>query len=113
MMVAIMASVDTIGSKHTPGVPEFIPRKRFKTSELPINATQKSTIDGLLHTIKKKGEYDSLRKTVWSQFEESVCLSNIISQDALVGRAYSLIASALGGKKGVHRPTERACRSRD
>ena len=74
MPVAIMASVDTIGSKHVLEDSEVVPRKRFKTSELPLNATQKSTIDGLLHTIKKKGEYDLLRKKVWSQFEESVCL---------------------------------------
>lgn len=74
MTVAIMASVDTVGSKHALENAPFLPRKRFKTSELPLNATQKSTIDGLLHTIKKKGEYDSLRKKVWSQFEESVCL---------------------------------------
>ena len=73
--VVAMASVDTIGSKHALDDPEILPRKRFKTSELPLNATQKSTIDGLLHTIKKKGEYDSLRKNVWSQFEESVCVS--------------------------------------
>lgn len=73
--VDAMASVDTIGSKHALDDPEILPRKRFKTSELPLNATQKSTIDGLLHTIKKKGEYDSLRKNVWSQFEESVCVS--------------------------------------
>ena len=68
-----MASVDTIGSKHVLEDSDVVPRKRFKTSELPLNATQKSTIDGLLHTIKKKGEYDLLRKKVWSQFEESVC----------------------------------------
>lgn len=74
MTVAIMASVDTIGSKNVLENSEVVPRKRFKTSELPLNATQKSTIDGLLHTIKKKGEYDLLRKKVWSQFEESVCL---------------------------------------
>lgn len=72
-----MAFVDTISIKRELEDPEFFPRKRFKTSELPINATQKSTIDGLLHTIKKKGEYDSLRKNVWSQFEESVCLRYI------------------------------------
>ena len=50
----------------------FQPRKRFKTSELPLNATQRSTIDSLLYTIKKNGEYDALRKKVWSQFEDSV-----------------------------------------
>ncbi len=47
-------------------------RKRFKTSELPLNSSQRSTIDGLLHTIKKKGEYDALRKRVWAQYLESV-----------------------------------------
>lgn len=73
MTKAIMASVETTGAKHALGDIDYLPRKRFKTSELPLNATQKSTIDGLLHTIKKKGEYDSLRKNVWSQFEESVC----------------------------------------
>ena len=74
MTIAIMASVDTIGIKHELEDQDVLPRKRFKTSELPFNATQKSTIDGLTHTMKKKGEYDSLRKKVWSQFEESVCL---------------------------------------
>ncbi|KAI4251811.1 MAG: hypothetical protein LQ352_004639 [Teloschistes flavicans] len=48
------------------------PRKRFKTSELPLNATQRSAIDNLLHTFKKKGEYDVLRKKVWAQYLESV-----------------------------------------
>ncbi|KAI4092585.1 MAG: hypothetical protein LQ344_003431 [Seirophora lacunosa] len=47
------------------------PRRRFRTSELPLNATQRSTIDGLLHTVKKKGHWDRLRKEVWSQFESS------------------------------------------
>ena len=75
MAIAVMASGDIVSHKHTMEGPDFLPRKRFKTSELPFNATQKATIDGLLHTIKKKGEYDSLRKQVWSQFEESVCLS--------------------------------------
>lgn len=50
----------------------FVPHKRFKTTELPLNSTQRSTIDGLLHTIKKKGEYDALRKKVWSQYAVSV-----------------------------------------
>ena len=78
MTVVVMTSVDTTGSKNALEDPELLPRKRFKTSELPLNATQKSTIDGLLHTIKKKGEYDLLRKQVWSQFEESVCLCSFL-----------------------------------
>ena len=58
----------------------FVPRKRFKTTELPLNSTQRSTIDSLLHTIKKKGEYDALRKKVWSQYAESVS----VGQECLV-----------------------------
>ena len=78
--VDIMAAVNTTVSKHVLEETDLPPRKRFKTSELPINATQKSTIDGLVHTIKKKGEYDSLRKTVWSQFEESVRLNTMMEE---------------------------------
>lgn len=87
-----MASVDTMGGTHLLEHPELPPRKRFKTSELPINATQKSTIDGLLHTIKKKGEYDLLRKKVWSQFEESVCFGELLyPQPPFIGRASLLM----------------------
>ncbi|KAI4196279.1 MAG: hypothetical protein LQ350_006650 [Teloschistes chrysophthalmus] len=50
---------------------DLAPRKRFKTSDLPLNATQRSAIDSLLHTFKKKGEYDVLRKKVWAQYLES------------------------------------------
>lgn len=52
----------------------FVPRKRFKTSELPLTSTQRATIDSLLHTVKKKGEYDALRKKIWSQYASSVCV---------------------------------------
>ena len=65
-------ALDAMASKHRLDEPAMLPRKRFKASELPLTSTQRSSIDGLLHTIKKKGEYDSLRKLVWSQLEESV-----------------------------------------
>lgn len=55
--------------------PAFTHRKKFKTSELPLNSAQRSGIDGLLHTLKKKGEYDALRKKVWSQYAESVSVT--------------------------------------
>ena len=66
------AALDAMASNHKLDEPAMLPRKRFKASELPLTSTQRSSIDGLLHTIKKKGEYDSLRKRVWSQLEESV-----------------------------------------
>ena len=67
-----MDAPDAMASKHKLEEQVSIPRKRFKASELPLNSTQKSSIDSILHTIKKKGEYDTLRKKVWSQFAESV-----------------------------------------
>ena len=62
--------VDSV--KRPPETEPYLPRKIFKISELPLNSTQRSTIDGLLHTIKKKGEYDTLRKRVWAQYMDSV-----------------------------------------
>ena len=58
---------------------EDVPRKMFKVSDLPLNAGQKAAIDGLVHTMKKKGFYDTLRKQVWAQYTESVCIYNVIS----------------------------------
>lgn len=67
-----MASTNHITSTRPLEGEVFVPRKKFKTSDLPLNSTQRSTIDSLLHTIKKKGEYDALRKKVWSQYAGSV-----------------------------------------
>jgi hypothetical protein len=54
------------GDSHTP------PRKRLKLSDLPIAQAKRSTIDNLLHTFKKNGEYDTMRKALFSQFESDV-----------------------------------------
>jgi hypothetical protein len=67
-----MATTDLIPTTRPHEGEVFVPRKKFKTSDLPLNSIQRSTIDSLLHTIKKKGEYDALRKKVWSQYAESV-----------------------------------------
>ncbi|KAF2723715.1 hypothetical protein K431DRAFT_202621, partial [Polychaeton citri CBS 116435] len=47
------------------------PRKKPKTSELPLNSAQRASIDGILHTFKKKGEFDVLRKKTFQQYNES------------------------------------------
>lgn len=59
--------LDTVEGSGSP------PKKKFKVSELPLSSSQKAAIDGLVHTIKKKGFYDTLRKQVWAQYNESVC----------------------------------------
>lgn len=47
-------------------------RKKLKTSDLPLASATRAAIEGLAHTFKKKGDYDSLRKQVWGQLESSV-----------------------------------------
>lgn len=54
------------GSKEGPA------RKRVKLSDLPISSATRAAIEGLAHTFKKKGGYDSLRKQVWDDLEKSV-----------------------------------------
>lgn len=47
-------------------------RKKLKTSDLPLTSETRNAIQGLAHTFKKKGGYDSLRKQVWDELESSV-----------------------------------------
>lgn len=47
------------------------PRKKPKVSELPLSSAQRASIDGMLHTFKKKGEFDALRKKTFQQYNES------------------------------------------
>ena len=67
------------------------PAKRFKISDLPLTASQKAGIDGLAHTIKKRGIYDKLRHDVLAQFNESVwpirLLSHTLSAQSLIHNA--------------------------
>lgn len=81
-----MATAGTVPGKHRYQElenPELPQAKRIKFSDLPLSSAQKSAIDGLVHTIKKKGIYDTLRKKVWSQFDESVSLSKSYSTSPL------------------------------
>ena len=75
-----MATVDAVLKKRPleeHGSLEETPIKRFKISELPLTSSQKSGIDGLVHTIKKRGIYDKLRHKVLAQYNESVCNDTI------------------------------------
>ena len=54
-----------------PGI--AVPRKKLRPSELPLSQTQRTAIDNLAHTFRKKGHYDSIRKDLLAQFEASVC----------------------------------------
>jgi hypothetical protein len=48
-------------------------RKKLKTSDLPLASATRAAIEGLAHTFKKKGGYDTLRKQVWDDLMGSVC----------------------------------------
>lgn len=54
-------------------VEDFVlpPRKKPKVSELPLSSAQRASIDGMLHTFKKKGDFDALRKKAFQQYNES------------------------------------------
>ncbi|KAK0279992.1 hypothetical protein LTR35_001041 [Friedmanniomyces endolithicus] len=47
------------------------PRKKPKVSDLPLSSAQRDSIDGMLHTFKRKGEFDALRKKAFQQYNES------------------------------------------
>ncbi|KAI9651820.1 MAG: hypothetical protein M1831_007570 [Alyxoria varia] len=64
------AQLDTTAPPH---------KKRFKASDLPLTSTQRSTLETLLHTFKKRGEFDSLRKKVFASFDTSASKSTLIS----------------------------------
>ena len=61
---------------------EIAKPKRFKVSELPLSSSQKSAIDGLVHTIKKSGIYDKRRHHIIAQYNESVRLPRLEYADA-------------------------------
>jgi hypothetical protein len=47
-------------------------RKKLRPSELPLSQVKRSAIDNLVHTFRKKGHYDSIRKELLAQYEASV-----------------------------------------
>ena len=46
--------------------------KKFKIDDLPLSAAQHAVIDKLLHSFKKKGGFDSVRKQIWAEFNDGV-----------------------------------------
>ncbi|OQE47411.1 hypothetical protein PENCOP_c001G00093 [Penicillium coprophilum] len=49
---------------------ESVKRKKFKPDDLPLSAAQHAVIDKLLHSFKKKGGFDSVRKQIWADFND-------------------------------------------
>lgn len=60
------------GSKRPSVDMDTLKRKKFKSDDLPLSAAQHAAIDKLLHSFKKKGGFDSIRKQIWAQFNDGV-----------------------------------------
>lgn len=57
-------TIDHISTSHM----EEPPSKRLKPTDLPLTSAQRQSIQSTLHTYKKKGEFDALRKSIYSRF---------------------------------------------
>ncbi|KAJ5975866.1 hypothetical protein N7481_009573 [Penicillium waksmanii] len=68
---------------------ESLKRKKFKAEDLPLSAAQHAAIDKLLHSFKKKGGFDSIRKQLWADFNEGE--SKSMFTDQLIALAESEI----------------------
>lgn len=70
--------VKTNGIKRASPEVNFWQRKRFKTEELPLSAAQHTALENLLHSFKKKGGFDSVRKKIWADFDGGVCHLRVV-----------------------------------
>lgn len=66
------SDVEMTGVKRPAVDIESVQRKKFKTSELPLTSSQRASIDNLLYSFKKKGSFDTARKKIWAEFNNSV-----------------------------------------
>lgn len=49
-------------------------RRKLTAADLPLNVEQRQSIDALLNTFRKSGEFDKLRKAIFTQFDTSVSI---------------------------------------
>lgn len=62
------------------------PRKKVKTSELPLASATRAAIEGLAHTYKKKGTYDELKTKIWQDLENGVRISKLFLESICASR---------------------------
>lgn len=82
-------------------------RKKLRPSELPLSQAKRSAIDSLVHTFRKKGQYDTIRKELMAQYVAGVGASSTSCKFRML--IYSIIASQRRACHGA----ERVGRSRD
>lgn len=101
-----MSDVQPTGVKRPSIDIDTLQRKKFKIDELPLSAAQHSALDDLLHSFKKKGGFDSVRKKIWAEFDEGVCLIPPFLSTTI----YSLRSISTGAKGRVYKAIGRTSR---
>ena len=76
--------VKTNGIKRASPEVNFWQQKKFKTEELPLSAAQHTALENLLHSFKKKGGFDNVRKKIWADFDGGVC--HLLAVLSIIGR---------------------------
>ncbi|KAJ6120606.1 hypothetical protein N7523_004886 [Penicillium sp. IBT 18751x] len=74
------AMEDVPGSKRPALDIESLKRKKFKADDLPLSAAQHAAIDRLLHSFRKKGGFDNMRKQIWAEFNDGEFKTNFTDQ---------------------------------
>lgn len=72
---AMSNSEGTEGAKSANNQPidiDSVKCKKFKADDLPLTTAQHAVIDKLLHSFKKKGGFDTVRKQIWADFNDGV-----------------------------------------
>ena len=67
-----MATTDVPIWNGLPEDSQLAAKRSFKPADLPITPSQRTSLDALVNTLKRKGEFDALRKRVWADFSEGV-----------------------------------------
>jgi hypothetical protein len=63
---------------------DLLRRKPPRVSDLPLSSSKRASIDSLLHTFKKKGQFDELRKNTFAQFDHGVCSCSLALRSSLL-----------------------------
>jgi hypothetical protein len=63
---------------------DLLRRKPPRVSDLPLSSSKRASIDSLLHTFKKKGQFDELRKNTFAQFDHGVCSDSLVLHASLL-----------------------------
>lgn len=102
------AAAPTASSTTSPTSLDILKRKKYLTSDLPLTQDQQTAVQNLLVAFKKKGAFDSYRKKIWAEFDESVCCSftaysrpTFFPIGALRVRTRTHLLLRLGGNDGL------------